>query len=211
MLTRRRFLLGTAAAGWTAGCQKVGEDFRPPVWVNDVHAQLSRTAVLRELPVASMKDARSAVQAARKAGVPLSIAGGRHAMGGQAFGGGTLCLDTRPMRRMLKLDAERGLIEVEAGIQWPALIDHLLAAQRDRPRAWGIVQKQSGADRLTLGGALAANIHGRGLRFPPIVADVESFVLVDADAEVRRCSRTENAELFRLAVGGYGLFGVVTS
>jgi FAD/FMN-containing dehydrogenase len=212
MLTRRRFLLGTAAAaGWTAGCAPVGEDFRPPVWVNDVHGQLSRTAVLRELPVASVGDVRSVIRAARKASVPVSIAGGRHAMGGQPFGAGTLCVDTRPLRRVLGFDAERGLLEVEAGIQWPAVIDHLLAAQRDRPRAWGIVQKQTGADRLTLGGALAANVHGRGLRFPPIVADVESLVLVDAEGEERRCSRTENPELFRLAVGGYGLFGVVTS
>jgi FAD/FMN-containing dehydrogenase len=212
MLTRRRFLLGTAAAaGWTAGCTPVGQDFRPPVWVNDLHAQLSRTAVLRELPVASVGDVKEVIRGARKAAVPVSIAGGRHAMGGQPFGSGTVCVDTRPLQKVLRFDSERGLLEVEAGIQWPALIDHLLAAQRDRPRAWGIVQKQTGADRLTLGGALAANIHGRGLRFPPIVADVESFVLVDAQGEERRCSRTENPELFRLAIGGYGLFGVMTS
>jgi FAD/FMN-containing dehydrogenase len=167
--------------------------------------------VQREIPVASVRDVQSVVRGARKASVPISIAGGRHAMGGQPFGSGTVCLDTTAMRKVLRFDAERGLLEVEAGIQWPAVVDHLLAAQRDRPRAWGIVQKQTGADRLTLGGALAANIHGRGLRFPPIVADVESFWLVDADGEERRCSRTENAELFRLAIGGYGLFGVVTS
>jgi FAD/FMN-containing dehydrogenase len=208
MLTRRRFLLGTAAA---AGCTPLGQDFRPPVWVNDVHAQLSRTAVLKELPVTSVGDVKSVIRGARKASVPVSIAGGRHAMGGQPFGGGTLCVDTRPLQKVLRFDPERGLLEVEAGIQWPALIDHLLAAQRDRPRAWGIVQKQTGADRLTLGGALAANIHGRGLRFPPIVADVESFWLVDAEGEERRCSRTENPELFRLAIGGYGLFGVMTT
>jgi FAD/FMN-containing dehydrogenase len=212
MLTRRRLLLGTAAtAGWAAGCQPLGQDFRPPVWVNDLHGQLSRTAVLRELPVASVGDVKSVIRGARKASVPVSIAGGRHAMGGQPFGSGTVCVDTRPLQKVRRFDPERGLLEVEAGIQWPALIDHLLAAQRDRPRAWGIVQKQTGADRLTLGGALAANIHGRGLRFPPIVADVESFVLVDAEGEERRCSRTENPGLFRLAIGGYGLFGVMTS
>ena len=33
---------------------------------------------------------------------------------------------------------------------------------------------------------------------------------MDADGELHTCSRTENAELFRLAIGGYGLFGVVT-
>jgi FAD/FMN-containing dehydrogenase len=31
-----------------------------------------------------------------------------------------------------------------------------------------------------------------------------------ADGQSRTCSRSENAQLFRLAVGGYGLFGVVT-
>src|SRR3989449_10624701 len=36
-------------------------------------------------------------------------------------------------------------------------------------------------------------------------------VLVDADGIPRTCSREENAELFRLAIGGYGLLGVVTS
>jgi FAD/FMN-containing dehydrogenase len=102
-------------------------------------------------------------------------------------------------------------VEVEAGIQWPALIEGVLAAQRGVDRPWGIVQKQTGADRLSLGGALAANIHGRGLALRPFVQDVESFVLVDADGALRRCSRAENPELFRLAVGGYGLFGVVTS
>lgn len=74
----------------------------------------------------------------------------------------------------------------------------------------GIVQKQTGADRLTLGGALSANIHGRGLALRPIIADVESFTLMDGDGELRTCSRTENAKLFQLAIGGYGLFGIIT-
>ena len=34
---------------------------------------------------------------------------------------------------------------------------------------------------------------------------------IDAKGEVKHCSRSENAELFRLAVGGYGLFGFVYS
>jgi FAD/FMN-containing dehydrogenase len=40
---------------------------------------------------------------------------------------------------------------------------------------------------------------------------VESFNLVDAEGNLRTCSRRENGELFRLAIGGYGLFGVVVS
>jgi FAD/FMN-containing dehydrogenase len=74
---------------------------------------------------------------------------------------------------------------------------------------WAICQKQTGVDLVTLGGSLAANIHGRGLRMRPIIDDVESFILVAADGRVHACSRRENAELFALAIGGYGLFGVI--
>ena len=49
---------------------------------------------------------------------------------------------------------------------------------------------------------MAANVHGRGLRLPPFVGDLEAFTLVDPSGVVRRCRRTENAELFQLAVGG---------
>ena len=132
-------------------------------------------------------------------------------MGGQQFASGGVVLDTRSLDRILDFDAERGIVEVEAGIEWPRLVRELRSRQRGRPMPWGIAQKQTGADRLTLGGALGANVHGRGLRMKPFVGDVESFVLVDARGEARECSRTANADLFRLAIGGYGLFGVVHS
>ena len=120
-------------------------------------------------------------------------------------------LDMTKFNRVRSLDRARGIVEVEAGIMWPALVDYLLKAQAGRPRQWGIAQKQTGADRLTIGGALAANVHGRGLKMKPFIADVESFMLVDARGDVRTCSRTENSELFRLAIGGYGLFGVIAT
>ena len=47
--------------------------------------------------------------------------------------------------------------------------------RRGRGGSWTFAQKQTGADRLTLGGALAANVHGRGLTMPPIISDVESI------------------------------------
>jgi hypothetical protein len=76
---------------------------------------------------------------------------------------------------------------------------------------WGIRQKQTGADRLTLGGAVAANIHGRCLTAAPLVGDLESLEVVTADGEIVNCSRHNRPELFRHVVGGYGLFGVVTA
>ncbi len=76
---------------------------------------------------------------------------------------------------------------------------------------WGIRQKQTGAHHLTVGGALAANIHGRGLTCPPFSADVVSFHLVTATGDSIICSRERESELFSLVVGGYGLVGVVVA
>ena len=100
----------------------------------------------------------------------------------------TMLDDIRGMNRVLAFDRERGLVEVEAGIQWPELLALPAATRRNgrEPEQWGIVQKQTGADRLSLGGALASNVHGRGLTLKPLVDDVESFVLVGADGEVRQ-------------------------
>jgi FAD/FMN-containing dehydrogenase len=209
MISRRRLLLGAATlATVPAGCIRPR---RTGTSVNDIHSRLNPTRVDRVVAPASVDALQETIRRAAIEGRTLSIAGGRHAMGGQQFGAGTDLIDTTAMKRVLGFDRTRGLVEVEAGIQWPELIAYLVRAQAGAATSWGIVQKQTGADRLCLGGALAANVHGRGLRFKPIVADVEAFTLVDATGELRTCSRTENAELFRLAIGGYGLFGCIAS
>ncbi len=177
--------------------------------VNDIHSQLNATRVHQIIRPESIDAVQEVVRAAT--GRPLAIAGGRHAMGGQQFAQDADLLDLTGLNGIIAFDAERGEIEVEAGIMWPALIEWLHAAQPGEPRPWSIIQKQTGADRLTLGGALSANVHGRVLHHPPIVADVVAFTLIDASGAVRRCSREENADLFRLAIGGYGLFGPMVS
>ena len=210
MLTRRQFLTATGLATIGGAC---ATPIRRPqeALLNDVHSRLNPTRVAGIARPERVEDLGAIVRQARRDGAAVSVMGGRHAMGGQQFGAGVLAVDTASMNRVLEFDAERGLVTVEAGIHWPALIDHLLRVQAGHPRPWGIVQKQTGADRLSIGGAIGANVHGRGLRLAPFVADVEALTLVDASGELRRCSRRENAELFGLAVGGYGLFGVVAT
>ena len=210
MLTRREFLIGATGLASLSGCGR-SRMRAASALVNDVQSQLNATRVNRIAPAHSVDDLRAAVKRAKVEGRSVSIAGGRHAMGGQQFGGDTIHVDTSALTRILRFDREKGEIEVEAGMQWPQLIDHLWQVQAAEPRPWAIVQKQTGADRLSLGGALAANVHGRGLAFRPIIQDVEAFTLIDADGEVHTCRRDRNAELFRLAIGGYGLFGLMGS
>jgi FAD/FMN-containing dehydrogenase len=179
--------------------------------VNDIHSQLNATRVHRIIKPLSSNDLRATILTARSEGKAISISGGRHAMGAQQFGTGTILVDMTGMNRALNLDAEQGIVEVEAGIEWPQLLDYLMRVQTGREKQWGIVQKQTGADRLSIGGALASNVHGRGLKFKPIIDQVDSFTLMDHTGAIVRCSRDENSELFRLVIGGYGLFGIVIS
>ena len=179
--------------------------------INDIHSLLNESRVSRIETPRTQDELRSTVTSAAEAGDTLSVAGGRHAMGGQQFLSGGVLLDTSGLNRVLSLDAERGLAQVEAGILWDGLVARLRDMQQGLPQRWSIVQKQTGADRLSIGGALSANGHGRGLSYAPIVQDVESLELVDAEGVLRHCSRTENTELFGLAVGGYGLFGAIYS
>ncbi|MBD0290992.1 MAG: FAD-binding oxidoreductase, partial [Thermoleophilia bacterium] len=181
------------------------------VRVNDVHSQLNETEVAEIVAVDSLDAIRAAISRAAERDLPVSVSGGRHAMGGQQFCADGVQLDTRPLARVLDLDREGGTVEVEAGLQWPELLAYLRREQEGARFAWTFRQKQSGADRLSIGGAVSANAHGRGLAFKPFVDDVESLTLVDAKGDVVTCSRTQNRDLFRLVVGGYGLFGVVYS
>lgn len=177
--------------------------------VNDVHSRLNATAVREIVTPATVDEVSAAIARARANDVAVSVAGRRHAMGGQQFVSDGLVIDVLRLNRILDFDSAQGLISVEAGIEWPALINYLRTEQPPDATQWGIVQKQTGADRLTLGGALAANVHGRGLALKPIVDQIDAFDLM-TDGGLLTCSRQQHRELFQLAIGGYGLFGVVT-
>jgi FAD/FMN-containing dehydrogenase len=181
------------------------------VVLNDLHSELNASEAAEVVSLDSFEAICAGLARSRELGAPVAIAGGRYAMGGQQFCNGGLVLDTRKLDRVLHLDTEHGLVEVEAGIQWPALIGQLKTLQAGRPKPWAIRQKQTGADRLSIGGTISANAHGRGLTMGPFVSDLESLVLVNAHGETVKCSRECNPELFRLVAGGYGLFGCIYS
>ena len=224
-ISRRQFL---AAAGLGAGASLTGcaipritvgspyasaiPDVETSTLVNDIHSQLNSTRVHAIVKATSIDEAAGAVRLAGQTGRAVAIAGGRHAMGGQQFDTDALLIDTRGLNRIESFDRDEGTVTLEAGVQWPQLVEYLGAANAESAAAgpqWGIFQKQTGADRLSLGGALACNAHGRGLNLTPIIGQVAWFDIIDASGGIRRCSRTENSELFKLAIGGYGLFGVI--
>ncbi len=179
--------------------------------VNDIHAQINETEISKIFEVKSVSNIQNVVKLALKEKKAISIAGSRHSMGGQQFGKDTYLIDIKKMNRILGFDKKKGLIEVEAGVEWPDLINYLITSQENNNKQWTINQKQTGADNLTIGGSIGTNIHGRGLKMKPFVQDIELFYLINPRGEILECSRKKNKELFSLVLGGYGLFGVVTS
>lgn len=177
--------------------------------LNDVHSKLNATEVARVERPATAAHVADGIARARAEGLPVIACGRRHAMGGQQFAPGGVVVDTAALVGIGPLDRDRGTVRVEAGATWPELLAWLEREQAGdvAPLVWR--QKQTGADDLTIGGAVAANAHGRGLALAPFVADVESLLVVGADGAARRVSRDEHGELFSLVVGGYGLFGIV--
>ena len=137
-ITRRDFIKVSAAAAAlpVAACVPRPFPVRSPnasaipnhdstALVNDIHSQLHATQVDSIVKPRTVDEVRAAVAAARSAGKSISIAGGRHAMGGQQFGDANVLLDMRDLNRVLMFDDQRGVIEVEGGIQWPQIIEHL--------------------------------------------------------------------------------------
>jgi FAD/FMN-containing dehydrogenase len=194
-----------------SGCTKGALLGKQELVLNDVHSRLNATAVAEIHYPRSTEDVVNIIQRAKQAGQAISISGGRHAMGQQQFGDGTVHISMKEMNDVLFFDREKGIVQVEAGVEWPKLVAYLTHEQQGVQPSWGIVQKPTGADSLSIGGALSANVHGRGVRFKPIIQDVEAFTLVDGDGKILQVSRTENSELFGLAIGGYGLFGVIAT
>lgn len=181
------------------------------VELNDIHSRLNSSSHFTVVYPKSIVELREIIKDAKDNGRKISISGGRHSMGGQQFGNDSVNINLDFFSNVITFDAQNGLVEVESGIQWPKLVEWLASSQRNSNVRWGIRQKQTGADNLSIGGSLSSNIHGRGLNMKPFIDDIESFGLINADSDILECSREKNTEMFRLVIGGYGLFGVIAT
>ena len=138
---------------------------------------------------------------ARSEKLRVSIAGARHTLGGHTIYPGGIVVDMSQWNHM-DLDADRDILTVGAGALWTDVIPYLDA----RGKSVAVMQSNNS---FSVGGSISVNCHGWQFDRPPIASTVESFRIMLADGSVVRCSRDENRELFSLALGGYGLFGII--
>lgn len=168
--------------------------------INDASC-LNRTNVFGVVGVETEDHIRQALNYASEEGISVSIAGRRHSMGGQSFGDGALVLDMTDFNRM-SIDKEEGLLTVQTGATWGEVLDFI------HPLGYSVEAMQA-IDILTVGGSVAVNAHGIDHRSGSIASSIQSMRIMLADGSVHRVGRTDDPELFRAAIGGYGLLGVI--
>lgn len=209
-ITRRSVMTGATIAAPAVGMLSCGPPPAPhtptdPLVLDD-QSRLNATRVSRTVAVGAEQSAvaealRGQIVAAAAAGQPLCIGGARHSMGGQSLPPAHgFAATLAPVR--CRIYADGRTYAAPAGARWRDVIRQL------DPFGLSPAVTQSNHD-FTIGGAVSVNAHGWAVPFGPVGATVRGFRLMLADGSIIVCSPDENAELFGLCIGGYGLFGVL--
>jgi decaprenylphospho-beta-D-ribofuranose 2-oxidase len=139
----------------------------------------------------------------------MAVHGGAIARGaGRSYGdaaqnGGGTVIDATALRSPIALDAERSLVRAGAGWSFAEILLHLA------PRGFTL-PVVPGTRHLTVGGALAADVHGKNhLHDGSLARHVESLTLCTPADGPLHVSEQSRPQLFRATIGGMGLTGVV--
>lgn len=202
--TRRAFVSG-AAAGIGAMLLPAKSAARPrevlndasrlnsvPVfshWITKAESESEFIAQLRR----ELKDATASKR-------PVCVGAARHSMGGQSLprNGSAMTFNSD----FCEPDRAARTVRVHAGTRWFEVIAHL-----DKI-GFSPAVMQSNSD-FGVAATFSVNAHGWPAPYGPFGSTVRSLRIMLADGSIVTCSRTENAELFGLAMGGYGLFGII--
>src|SRR6187397_2208871 len=138
--------------------------------------------------------------ASSRCAASITTAGVRHSMGGQAFRKGGVVLDMRGFNRIVLNESARS-VTVQPGATWHDIQNVL------HPRF--AVRAMQSTDIFSVGGSISVNAHGMDHQAGALARSIKSMKVMLADGSLQTVSRTENPELFRHVVGGYGLFGIV--
>lgn len=123
--------------------------------------------------------------------------------GDAATNGGGTVIDLTGQQQPLDLDDATGLLRVGAGVS----LDRVMAVIV--PRGW-FVPVTPGTRFVTVGGAIAADIHGKNHHGAGSFCEhVVSLTMAMADGSLRVVTPGEDPRLFWATAGGMGLTGVI--
>ena len=113
-------------------------------------------------------------------------------------------LSTERLDNFISFDRTTGVVRCEAGVGFDQLLSVIV------PAGW-FLPVTPGTEFVTLGGAIANDIHGKNHhRNGTFGCFVRSFELLRSDGSRLICSTHENSDLFSATIGGMGLTGLIT-
>jgi len=140
--------------------------------------------------------------------IHISVAGARHSQGGHIASNLGIVLDMKHLNSVdnpTKIKNGLWTVKAEAGALWSDIHRSIR-----KFKGYSLANKvQQSSTPFTVGGTLSVNAHGRSFSYGSIINSVEKFTIVLPDGTITSASRTENTSLFKQAIGGYGLFGVI--
>ena len=105
------------------------------------------------------------------------------------------------LKRFLSFDESTGILVAESGVSLAEIIKVFL------PRGW-FLPTVPGTKFVTLGGAVAADIHGKNHHIDGTFGvHVAWLDLVTANGAILNCSPLQNNDIFKATAGGMGLTG----
>ena len=134
---------------------------------------------------------------------PRIARGGGYSYAASSFGAGSLVHDMTRFNRVIRFNPAARLIEVEAGMTLADLLKLTLPAGLWLP-------VQPGYPAITVGGCIAANVHGKNPALSgSIIGHVAALKLFHPNHGTLQVSPEANSSLFDLTCGGYGLTGII--
>lgn len=182
------------------------QDFKVNQNYRDDASKLNLTKVhtivaVEQEHTARQKQLRQLLKYANRHNFKVSISGAQHSMGGHTIYPDGISIDMLPYDHM-SFDENTNILTIGSGASWSKALQYLDGFGK----SIGVMQSFS---NFSVGGSLSVNGHGWQAGAPPISSQVIGFTLMNADGQIIYCSRDENAELFKLVTGGYGLFGII--
>jgi FAD/FMN-containing dehydrogenase len=142
---------------------------------------------------------------ARQQGVTIALRGSGRSYGDAALNAGGIVLDLTKLTRVQEWNPQTGIVRAEPGVTIEQLWKQTL------PDGWW-PPVVPGTMFPTLGGCLAANVHGKNnWQAGPLGEHVLEFEALLPNGQRITCIPQKNSELFYSMISGMGLLGVFTS